>query len=570
MSRRAEGNARLGSLSKPSLGPAEVPRRDAEIAVPKLAALRPPSAGARILGVLGMLLLCACGGGTAKQAAPSQTSMERLEGVERELGNAPSKPRPEEPPRAAQDPSEAEAIRAMLARARELRAKQDAEHAALPAQDEAQLLAFAERYRPAKEVEAGAVEHYLYGRALLLAGRSSEARYRYEVALRHQPRFSLARAAMGLWHFRFEEWAEAQTLLAEAWAEDRSDPEVAFYLAYTHDKLGQSEKAYTLMVEALAAGRGEEPAALWLAEHHAKKEESSEVVRILEPVVAKHPENDQLRLRLAAAYEELGRLDDSIRQLQEILPRLQGGWLQMVRYAELLRRGNRFEEAEAVFRRVLAEAPPKFFAEDLGPQGKQALEDRLELVMRERAAGRKLQYTREELLTTLRNPQQFSVEQRIDAAQKLTIDRPPADNNALGQLVTILVKDPDPRVRIWAPRVLQAWAVPEQAERFLIWLARNEKEQTNVRAACCEAFEPTASDASVDVLLDCLGGEPLLFHASDAALERITGQIVVVGDGAYLDEKPESRLKKQQEWREKVARWRERRAASTADGSKLR
>jgi tetratricopeptide (TPR) repeat protein len=519
---------------------------------------------------LGALLLSACGGGSAKQAAPSQTSMERLEGVERELGNAPSTPRAEEAPKATQDPSAAEAIRVLHVRARELRAKQDAEHAAVPAQDEAQLLAFAERYRPAKEVEAGAVEHYLYGRALLLAGRTSEARYRYELALRHEPRFALARAAMGLWHFRFEEWAEAQALLAQAWAEDRTDPEVAFYLAYTHDKLGQSEKAYALMVEALAAGRGEEPAALWLAEHHSKKQEPEEVVRILEPVVAKHPENDQLRLRLAVAYEELGRLDDSIAQLQAILPRLQGGWLQLVRYAELLRRGNRFEEAEAVFRRVLTEAPPKFFDEELGPQGKRALEERLALVERERAAGMKLLYTREELLTTLKNPQQFSVEERIDAAQKLTLDRPPSDSNALGELVTILVKDPDPRVRIWAPRVLQAWAVPEHAERFLLWLAGNAHEQTSVRAACCEAFEPSASDASVDVLLDCLGGEPLLFHAADAALERITGQIVVVGDGAYLDEKPESRLKKQQEWREKVARWRERRAPSTADGSKLR
>ena len=167
-------------------------------------------------------------------------------------------------------------------------------------------------------------------------------------------------------------------------------------------------------------------------------------------------------------------------------------------------------------------------------------------------------YTREDLLRTLKNHKQTTVEQRIDAAQKLTLDRPPSDNNSLGELVTLLVKDPDPRVRIWAPRVLQAWAMPEQAERFLIWLAKNQQEEISVRAACCLAFEATASDEAIDVLLECLGGEPLLFHAADDALERITGQIVVVGDGAYLDEKPESRGKKQQEWREKVARWRER------------
>jgi hypothetical protein len=134
--------------------------------------------------------------------------------------------------------------------------------------------------------------------------------------------------------------------------------------------------------------------------------------------------------------------------------------------------------------------------------------------------------------------------------------------------VKILVRDPDPRVRIWAPRVLHAWAVPDQAERFLLWLAKNPEEATEVRAACCEAMEPGCSDEAVDVLLDCLGGEPQLFHAADAALERITGSIAVVGDGTYLDDKPESRRRKQQEWREKVARWRERRGGGAAKGSR--
>jgi hypothetical protein len=185
-------------------------------------------------------------------------------------------------------------------------------------------------------------------------------------------------------------------------------------------------------------------------------------------------------------------------------------------------------------------------------------------VQQEQRAGRKLVRTRDELLSILKNHETYGVEERIEAARLIAQDRPPADGKALGALVQTLVYDPDPRVRIWAPRMLQAWAVPSEAERFLRWLAKNPNEDLVVRAASCEAFDASASDLAVDVLLDCLGGEAQLFHAANAALQRITGQVVVLGDGSYLDDKPDSRKKKQEEWRMKVQRLRERREAAKA------
>lgn len=510
------------------------------------------------VGLLAGALLSACQG-TGSRDEERSAALQGLRGME---SAPPELPEPADPDL---DRRRSEERRAELAswnqRARDAREAQDASFAAFEEAGIEAQRAWAEGYRPTEEAGAAALDHYVYGRALLLAQRPSEARYRFELALSDEPGFAVARGALGLWHFRYEEWTEAQKHLEAAWAADKADPEVAFYLAYTYEKLGKPERSVDLMREVLGTEKGEEPAASWLAEYYAEKEEHAEVVRILEPLVDRYPDSPALRWRLAASYEALGRIDAALQHLELLLPQLEGGWRELVTYAELLRRADRFADAERILARVLEEAPDEWFEKNLGPQGRPAIEARLSMVRQEKELGRRLYRTREELLGILR--QEPDAEKRAEAAQALYNQEPPRDNNSLGTLVTLLIRDPDPRVKVWAPRVLERWAVPQDTERFLRWIVASKPIQpAEVRAESCEALGRCVSEETADVLVDCLLDEDVrVFHSARLSLQRVTGlSPVVIGDGEEYDEDAQARARVHASWAQKVERWKERRA----------
>ncbi len=439
---------------------------------------------------------------------------------------------------------ESSARRAALRRAF-TNAKKEQDQALDRRQDD---LSFLEAFRPKDRNDSLGL--YLHGRGLGLLGRIDEALLEFESAALADPKNPYAYEGLGVCHYRRNEFDRAIVQFQKALQVDPELSDAHFALARAYEGAGRMPDAIAAAEAVVRTDDDPCRGPLLLAELRLKRNETAKAIEVLEAAIRKHANEPRLRLVLAEAYDRVGKASDAAAQVDAVVAASPLSVEQLHRFALLYRRSERFDRAEELLDRLLREAPETHWK----MRDREAVVQLLETVRAERAQGRRLRYSPDELLSMLVH--HTSPEKRLFAAEAL---RPFVDGEVTRAYVAAL-KDASGAVRAVAVDEVGIRAAELGASALSVLAGADPDPR--VRAVACRALGRIGAEKGEAALLDALlDPEQDVRVAANAGLETLCGGRILFPSGvSRLDE--EARRSARADWARHLE---ERRAASTTN-----
>jgi len=378
---------------------------------------------------------------------------------------------------------------------------------------------------------------YLYGRAFGKLKRLQEASAEFDAARLADPQNPYAYEGLGIAASMRDQYDSAVVALRKALEIDPECADARFALAQTLKAAGRADEALSEALECMRTDEDPGRAALLASELHLRNHDAKRAVEVLEPALQRTPTSVPLRLAMADALDRAGKSEEAAKQLEEVLTKgpIPPDRLEVL--AALYRRAEQFDRAVELLERVLRDAPDSYWK----LHARDAVEQQLTMVRKEKEAGHRIDYTADELIRILESHP--NAERRLFALQALRS----LPHVELAQVFANALKDPSPEVRMAAVREV-TMRVGDLASKALAVVARMDRDP-RVRATALEALARLATDDANAVLLESLvDSDAHVREVANRALELLTGRILLVGSMDSLDDEGRKRL--MAEWSE--------------------
>ena len=161
----------------------------------------------------------------------------------------------------------------------------------------------------------------LRGLALLLEGRTAEARASFERALELKPNLEAARFNRGLTYLRSGDPTKAFADLNQLWADEHSAlrADAAYHLGIAADRLGRPAEAETWLDRALTLDARLDGALMYIGMLRERRGDLQGAGRAFLDYLAAHPESTTAMLRFGVSAQKAGRNDVARTYLQKVI-----------------------------------------------------------------------------------------------------------------------------------------------------------------------------------------------------------------------------------------------------------
>lgn len=210
---------------------------------------------------------------------------------------------------------------------------------------------------PGKAIDQGcAYFHFLRGRSAELGGRFGEAVHAYEEALRCDPEAGPVMRALAMLLVRTEQREDAVALMQRLIALDPTDTGARALLAGLYSAMQRTEEAAAIYREILAEEPENFNVMLLLGGLYARARDYAQARQVLEKLVESNPDSYAGQYYLARLYLEMGLVAEAADTLGKALE-LNWSAHHAQETAEIFEQAERYDDAAAVYRRILEEAP---------------------------------------------------------------------------------------------------------------------------------------------------------------------------------------------------------------------